>query len=297
MKTKLVLCLSIALLGAAHVSAVTPEQRAKIEKFFELVQMQKQHEARITAEVSGWPEGMSLEGLKEEERAAMQQSLQQAREFLLAEAAWSKVKDDLVEVYAKRFSEEEMDRILQLLDNDTGRMLYRKQAELAPEVHAVGESRLKAVLPQAMAIFSAPAVNRAKAISCVNNLKQIGLTFRLWAQDNDDLFPFAVSTNNGGTRELCARVAGGADRNAFHHFLVMSNELGTPKILVCPSDADKKPALRFSDLQAGNVSYLVFSGTNVDQGSPGEILARCPVHGHVLHADGGVQQNKGAAPR
>jgi len=39
-----------------------------------------------------------------------------------------------------------------------------------------------------------------------------------------------VSTNEGGSREWI----GGP--NAFRHFEVMSNELNTPKLLVCPAD-------------------------------------------------------------
>ena len=59
---------------------------------------------------------------------------------------------------------------------------------------------------------------RYKQLSCVNNLKQIGLAFRTWALDNDGQFPFNVSTNAGGTREFCAVGADGFDSNAVLHF-------------------------------------------------------------------------------
>src|ERR1700690_2770460 len=66
---------------------------------------------------------------------------------------------------------------------------------------------------------------RAHHMYCVNNLKQIGLSFRTWALDNDGKFPFNVSTNAGGTMEFCATGADGFDSNAAVHFQVMSNEL------------------------------------------------------------------------
>src|SRR5882672_11239589 len=69
---------------------------------------------------------------------------------------------------------------------------------------------------------------KAQHISCVNNLKQIGLGFRIWAGDNGGKFPFQISTNAGGTLELCSRDANGFDRNSVAHFLVASNELSTP---------------------------------------------------------------------
>ncbi len=77
---------------------------------------------------------------------------------------------------------------------------------------------------------------RSSRLGCDNNLKQIGLAFRTWAIDNDDQFPFNVSTNTGGTMEHCAVGSDGFDTNAALHFQVMSNELSTPWILVCPKD-------------------------------------------------------------
>ncbi|HON07453.1 MAG TPA: type II secretion system protein [Verrucomicrobiota bacterium] len=81
-----------------------------------------------------------------------------------------------------------------------------------------------------------PALAKAKAkaqrISCVNNLKQIGLAFRMFANDNDGRYPWKVDESDGGTK-------GATDQRTFRHFLVVSNELSTPKVLVCPSDGER----------------------------------------------------------
>jgi hypothetical protein len=136
------------------------------------------------------------------------------------------------------------------------------------------------------------AKSRAQEINCRNNMKQIGLAFRTWALDNEDQFPFNVSTNKGGTLELCAMGPDGFDRNAAFHFQVMSNELSTPKILVCPADSKKQPALDFLSLQSANVSYRVRTGTNINETVPEEVLADCPMHNHVLLCDGSVQTRR-----
>src|ERR1022692_1790605 len=47
----------------------------------------------------------------------------------------------------------------------------------------------------------------------------------------------SVSVTNGGTLEL---VESGA---VWRHFLVMSNELNTPKILICPADSERQKYL------------------------------------------------------
>jgi competence protein ComGC len=105
-----------------------------------------------------------------------------------------------------------------------------------------------------LAAMLIPALVRAKGkskrIQCVNNLKQSGLAFRIWEGDNNDKYPMAVSTNKGGTMEFAE---GG---NTFRHFQVMSNELNTPKILVCPAD-NRIAAASFARLKNQNVSYFV----------------------------------------
>jgi hypothetical protein len=127
-------------------------------------------------------------------------------------------------------------------------------------------------------------------ITCVNNLKQIGLSLKIWAGDNNDQMPFNASTNAGGTMEFCAVDKDGFDRNSYLHFQVMSNELSTPLILICPQDPVKKVATDFASLQASNVTYRLRTGTNMTGASPRTILVVCPVDGNVLYSDGTVME-------
>jgi hypothetical protein len=82
-------------------------------------------------------------------------------------------------------------------------------------------------------------------IQCVNNLKQVGLSYRVWEGDNNDKYPMAVAETNGGTMDFIT------GPSAFRHFLVMSNELSTPKILICPAESDqtRTPANAFAEAQ------------------------------------------------
>jgi prepilin-type N-terminal cleavage/methylation domain-containing protein len=84
----------------------------------------------------------------------------------------------------------------------------------------------------------AAAKKKAQKISCVNNLKQIGLSFRLWEGDNNDKYPQAVSYTSGGAMENVAHAGSTVTPiNPAWIFMVMSNQLSTPKVCYCPSDS------------------------------------------------------------
>jgi len=108
-----------------------------------------------------------------------------------------------------------------------------------------------------LAAMIMPALTKAKAhdsrIQCINNLKQIGLAYRIWEGNHGNQYPQAICETNGGTMEFTT----GA--NAFRHFQIMSNELSTPMILICPaeSDATRFVAKNFSNLSNRNLSYFV----------------------------------------
>lgn len=107
--------------------------------------------------------------------------------------------------------------------------------------------------------------NGCQPISCINNLKQIGLSFRIWSGDNNDLYPMAVSVTNGGAMESIA--AG----NVAAVFQVMSNELTFPKILICPADKIHSPATNFeNDFNNHKISY--FAGLDATNESNSKLL-------------------------
>jgi prepilin-type N-terminal cleavage/methylation domain-containing protein len=85
----------------------------------------------------------------------------------------------------------------------------------------------------------AAAKRKAQRISCVNNIHQIGLSFKTWEGDNNDSYPMAVSTTGGGAKEdVCSlnQATAASATSMTNAFNVMSNQLSTAKVLYCPSD-------------------------------------------------------------
>jgi hypothetical protein len=126
---------------------------------------------------------------------------------------------------------------------------------------------------------------------CQNNLRQIGLAYKVWALEHNDQFPFNVSTNAGGSLELCDRGPDGFEKNPVVHFRIVSDELSTPSFLMCPNDPAKRPATDFSSLQLNNVCYRLRTGTHINGENPQEVLAVCPIDGNELFCDGNVRKN------
>jgi prepilin-type N-terminal cleavage/methylation domain-containing protein len=94
-----------------------------------------------------------------------------------------------------------------------------------------------------------PALAKAKAkaqrIKCVNNLKNVGLAFRIFATDNQDRFPMEIPASEGGSSDYLPpvpQVGAGNQLKIWLHFAALSNELSTPKIVICPSDSGRTEA-------------------------------------------------------
>ena len=104
----------------------------------------------------------------------------------------------------------------------------------------------------------ARAKEQAKLTECINNLKQVGIGLRLWSNDNDHLFQWRVDWTEGGSLNAPEWI---------DHYRVASNELVTPKILVCPKDTVRVLAPDWLSIAGlDNVSYFV--GLSADEQQP-----------------------------
>lgn len=113
----------------------------------------------------------------------------------------------------------------------------------------------------------AKAKSRAQTINCVSNLKQIGLAARIYSNDHKEVLP--------------------------PDFLTMSNELATPKVLVCPADSRRTRATTWGECSPANISYEYLTPGATETDVLQKPVFRCPIHGNVCYGDGSVQQGGG----
>lgn len=122
--------------------------------------------------------------------------------------------------------------------------------------------------------LSMPKRHGGTRIKCANNLKQIGLAYRVFANDNDDKFPFLVTNS----------LAYGNVTQTWLHFQAMSNEMGSAMILICYSDRERLNNI-MSDFGMGtmagayslstksNSAVSYFASLDADQTLPNTLLA------------------------
>ena len=111
----------------------------------------------------------------------------------------------------------------------------------------------------------AKAKQRAQSITCVNNMRQVVLAARIVSMDKEDIFP--------------------------SDFQSMTNELDSPRVLVCPTKKTMPKTTTWSGFDWNDVTYeMVTPGANGKEADV--VFIRCPIHGHTAKVDGSVIQNR-----
>lgn len=109
---------------------------------------------------------------------------------------------------------------------------------------------------------------KASRINCVSNLKQIGLAFRLWSNDHDEIFPMNLSASGtkGGTLEFALT------GEVWRHFQIISNEINSPKVLFCPDDKKRSKTAEWQSF-TNNSHLSYFVGLDANEILPQTILS------------------------
>jgi len=102
------------------------------------------------------------------------------------------------------------------------------------------------------------ATMRAKRVVCLNNLRQLGLAFQMFAHDHNNQFPMRVPVGDGGSAEFSQSSPFPAASRAFQS---LATEGLPPATLICPAD-NRAPADNLADVQDLNLSYFVAGTAN-----------------------------------
>jgi hypothetical protein len=111
----------------------------------------------------------------------------------------------------------------------------------------------------------AEAKQRNERLNCINNIKQIVLAARIWANDHQDIMP--------------------------SDFLTVKSELSSPKVLTCTADAARTAVNDWRQFNGSSVSYELLSpGLEEKDRNADVVFIRCPVCNNVGLMDGSAHQ-------
>lgn len=134
------------------------------------------------------------------------------------------------------------------------------------------------------------AREKAASIACINNLKQIGLSFRVWANDNNGWFPpnlNSMSNELAVARTLCCP----KDKTSWDLAIALFHSAGPPSE---EEDYYNQLAAAWARWPLNGGSYEMLTA-NIDSNAPGvqnRMLARCRLHGHYVLGDGSAHMTK-----
>ena len=146
--------------------------------------------------------------------------------------------------------------------------ICKSEAFTRIELIVVGLVVVVAFLLLSMVLPQRRVCCKASRISCVGNLKQIGVAYRIWENDHGDCYPALQSASKGGWSELLTN----ADQGflCWTNYAIMAAELGqSPKVVLCPSDG-RRHADTFTNFADTNLSYFV--GVSADDYQPQSLL-------------------------
>ena len=121
-----------------------------------------------------------------------------------------------------------------------------------------------------MVVFTVSCSSRetrlnSESARCGNNMVAMGFALRMWADDHDGRWPA--------------------------NWLAISNELGSPQLLICPGARSSASPTNWASFDATKCSYLL-TGSGTVELARDQIIASCKIHGHLLYGDDTVFDGK-----
>src|SRR2546426_11502934 len=130
--------------------------------------------------------------------------------------------------------------------------------ELRPAAFTLIEMLCVIAIIAILAALLLPALSQARAraqrIQCVSQLRAVGFAFHGFAHDHNGKFPMQVPASAGGSLEFIQNPSriGGELYFCSCHFQALSNDLVTPKVVLCPTDT-RVPAANFAAFKNENL--------------------------------------------
>lgn len=149
----LVLALSFPLAARADEAS----HRAKAQEMMALLHNEKvvqQVADNMMKQISDLADKTAGPDATPEAKAKVADFEKQASQIILAQVGWKTLQDPFADIYAKNFTEEQLDGIIAFYKSPAGAALLANMPDVNTQVAQVGQSRVQALQPQLQQLFA-----------------------------------------------------------------------------------------------------------------------------------------------
>jgi hypothetical protein len=146
---KIAIVISFALLASVGAASAGGEiQRTMAEELMKLTKVDQQMAAvrtQIQQAVTAQMDAMTIPEDQKEQAARMQKKM---IDLIFEELSWKNLKDDMINVYADVFTQEELAGLINFYRSPLGQALVEKGPELSKRTIAVSQSHAQSLMPR-----------------------------------------------------------------------------------------------------------------------------------------------------
>lgn len=145
---KKVYVLALSLLLIFNVSATEVASKKSVEELMELTEVSKMMDAmysQITSMFNNMPKQM---GMSEEEKPLFENYMVKVVTLLKSEMNWEKFKEPMIDIYAKRFTEEEIQGLIKFYRSELGQATVKKMPLIMQDSMMMSQALMKSFMPK-----------------------------------------------------------------------------------------------------------------------------------------------------
>lgn len=139
---------SAAAPSASAAVSSAPASPATVERLLRAMDMERTLNATFD-QVNQIAEGMATQaGMRPRDREAFDRYMQRVGEVLREEASWAQLKEPMVQIYAKHYTEAEVQGLIAFYESPLGRSMTAKTPAVMQDSAAITQAMMKRVMPR-----------------------------------------------------------------------------------------------------------------------------------------------------
>ena len=146
MKFLTILCFTFLVAFSAQAEEKSSQE--SVEKLMELTETSKMMDA-MQGQIGQMFDGMSKQmGLSEEEKPAFETYMKKVASLMEEEMNWEAIKEPMINIYLKHFSEEEVKGLIEFYKSDLGKSMIQKMPLIMQESMLISQELMKDIMPK-----------------------------------------------------------------------------------------------------------------------------------------------------